>query len=144
MTHASLTYTQVPRPLAPTRSLTDCIKISIPIPSWWKFDRLIDLKVECYDMELGVRIDGAFYTDTLTPILEGNSVLLSGMTKIDILLTDMLRVHDLNRSINTGGSTKDSILPVFIGYGRVPKIKITGIGKPTGALTSTYNGFTAI
>ena len=143
MTHASLTYTEVPHPGGRQMSLTNCVKISIPIPSWWKFDRLIDLKVECYDMELGVRIDGAFYTDTLTPILEGNFVLLSGMTKIDILLTDMLKVHDLNHSIDAGGFGA-SILPDFMYYGHVPKIKITGIGKPTGALTSTYNGFTAI
>ena len=119
MTHASLTYTEVP--------LTNCKKISIPIPSWWKFDRLIDLKVECYDMELGVRIDGAFYTNTLTPILGGVSHP-SSITKIDILLTDMLNTD---------------ILFYLIG-GRVPKIKITGIGKPSGALTTTYNGFTAI
>ena len=119
MTHASLTYTEVP--------LTNCKKISIPIPSWWKFDRLIDLKVECYDMELGVRIDGAFYTNTLTPILGGVSHP-SSITKIDILLTDMLNTD---------------ILFYLIG-GRVPKIKITGIGKPSGALTATYNGFTAI
>ena len=137
MTHASLTYTKVSHPSNPSRLLPDCVKISIPIPSWWKFDRLIDLKVECYDMELGVRIDGAFYTDTLTPILEGNFVLLSAMTKIDILLTDMLRVYD------PFFSREATILPNFIN-GRVPKIKITGIGKPTGALTSTYNGFTAI
>ena len=140
MTHASLTYTEAPHPLGRQMPLTNCVKISIPIPSWWKFDRLIDLKVECYDMELGVRIDGAFYTDTLTPILEGNFVLLSGMTKIDILLTDMLRVHDLHGGY---GWSDSSILLDFIN-GRVPKIKITGIGKPTGALTSTYNGFTAI
>ncbi len=141
MTHASLTYTGVPDLLGePGRSLTNCVKISIPIPSWWKFDRLIDLKVECYDMELGVRIDGAFYTDTLTPILEGNFVLLSGMTKIDILLTDMLTVHDLTYSLYRDATSN---LSVFM-HGRVPKIKITGIGKPTGALTSTYNGFTAI
>ena len=145
MTHASLTYTRVPNLFSdPVSTLTDCVKISIPIPSWWKFDRLIDLKVECYDMELGVRIDGAFYTDTLTPILEGNFVLLSAMTKIDILLTDMLRVHDLKYSIDTGCYGPASILRDFISRGRVPKIKITGIGKPTGALTSTYNGFTAI
>ena len=140
MTHASLTYTDVTHPEGREMSLTNCVKISIPIPSWWKFDRLIDLKVECYDMELGVRIDGAFYTDTLTPILEGNFVLLSNMTKIDILLTDMLRVHDL---FGGYGWSESSILPNFI-YRRVPKIKITGIGKPTGALTGTYNGFTAI
>ncbi len=141
MTHASLTYTRVPNPFSePGSTLTDCVKISIPIPSWWKFDRLIDLKVECYDMELGVRIDGAFYTDTLTPILEGNFVLLSDMTKIDILLTDMLRVHDMHGGY---GWSEVSILYAF-SNGRVPKIKITGIGKPTGALTSTYNGFTAI
>ena len=121
MTHASLTYTYIYNPY--------CKKISIPIPSWWKFDRLIDLKVECYDMELGARIDGGFYTDILTPILEGNFVLLSDMTKIDILLTDMLSI---------------GILFYFTTYGRVPKIKITGIGKPSGALTGTYNGFTAI
>ena len=145
MTHASLTYTDVPHPLAPHILLTDCVKISIPIPSWWKFDRLIDLKVECYDMELGVRIDGAFYTVTLTPILEGNFALLSGMTKIDILLTNMLKVHDLSHSIAAGGyGGGPSILREFVYYGRVPKIKITGIGKPTGALTGTYNGFTAI
>ena len=41
------------------------------------------------------------------------------------------------------GWSDSSILSDFID-GRVPKIKITGIGKPTGALTSTYNGFTAI
>ena len=119
MTHASLTYTEVP--------LTNCKKISIPIPSWWKFDRLIDLKVECYDMVLGARIDGDFYTNTLTPILGGVSHP-SSITKIDILLTDMLSTD---------------ILFYLIG-GRVPKIKITGIGKPSGALTTTYNGFTAI
>ena len=140
MTHASLTYTQVPHPSVPTRVLTDCVKISIPIPSWWKFNRLIDLKVECYDIELGVRIDGAFYTDTLTPILGGNFALLSGMTKIDILLTDMLVVHDLSHSIYSDALPN---LSDFVNR-RVPKIKITGIGKPTGALTSTYNGFTAI
>ena len=144
MTHASLTYTEVFHPLSPNIILNDCVKISIPIPSWWKFDRLIDIKVECYDMELGVRIDGVFYTDTLTPILEGNFVLLSGMTKIDILLTDMLQVHDLKRSIEAGFNGSPSILYDFIRYGRVPKIKITGIGKPSGALTTTYNGFTSI
>ena len=140
MTHASLTYTNVPHPLDPDpeRTLTNCKKISIPIPSWWKFDKLIDLKVECYDMELGVRIDGVFYTNTLTPILEGNVFLLSNMTKIDILLTDMLIVHDLH----TWGDS--FILSDFTTYGRVPKIKITGIGKPSGTLTTTYNGFTAI
>ena len=143
MTHASLTYTEAPHPLGRQMPLTNCVKISIPIPSWWKFDRLIDLKVECYDMELGVRIDGAFYTDTLTPILGGNFALLSGMTKIDILLTDMLSVHDLKFTIDASGFGP-SILSDFMYYGRVPKIKITGIGKPTGALTSTYNGFTAI
>ena len=118
MTHASLTYTEVP---------PNCKKISIPIPSWWKFDRLIDLKVECYDMELGVRIDGAFYTNTLTPILGGVSHP-SSITKIDILLTDMLSTDIL----------------FYLTGGRVPKIKITGIGKPSGTLTTTYNGFTAI
>ena len=137
MTYDSLLYTDVRNPLDPEIILTNCVKISIPIPSWWKFDRLIDLKVECYDMEFGVRIDGAFYTDTLTPILEGNFVLLSNMTKIDILLTSMVGVHD----IYSYGDT--SILGDFTG-GRVPKIKITGIGKPSGTLTATYNGFTAI
>ena len=145
MTHASLTYTDVVHPhISPTLKLTNCRKISIPIPSWWKFDRLIDIKVECYDMELGARIDGVFYTNTLTPILAGNFVLLSNMTKIDILLTDMLEVHDLRRSILTRyNETTPSILSNFTS-GRVPKIKITGIGKPSGALTATYNGFTAI
>ena len=127
MTHASLTYTNVPHPLSPAIILTNCKKISIPIPSWWKFDRLIDLKVECYDMELGVRIDGVFYTDTLTPILGGVSHP-SSITKIDILLTDMLNTDIL----------------FYFTHGRVPKIKITGIGKPSGTLTTTYNGFTAI
>ena len=135
MTHASLTYTDVPHPLSSGRILTNCRKISIPIPSWWKFDKLIDLKVECYDMELGVRIDGVFYTDTLTPILEGNSAP-STITKIDILLTDMLGVYELYRS--------DVSILSDCTRGRVPKIKITGIGKPSGALTTTYNGFTAI
>ena len=148
MTHASLTYTNVPLPLNPNpeRTLTNCKKISIPIPSWWKFDKLIDLKVECYDMELGVRIDGVFYTDTLTPILEGNFVLLSDMTKIDILLTDMLAVHDLTRSIIEGGPYAFGGTPILYQFlsARVPKIKITGIGKPSGTLTTTYNGFTAI
>ena len=148
MTHASLTYTNVPNPLPPTgepnplspeRILTNCKKISIPIPSWWKFDKLIDLKVECYDIELGVRIDGVFYTNTLTPILEGNVFLLSNMTKIDILLTDMIGVYDPE---SMWGEIS-SILYDFTG-GRVPKIKITGIGKPSGTLTTTYNGFTAI
>ena len=143
MTHASLTYTEVPRPSDPDSSLTNCVKISIPIPSWWKFDKLIDLKVECYDIELGVRIDGAFYTDTLTPILVGVSHP-SSMTKIDILLTDTLVVYDIEYWMEArwqeGGL---SILDDFTG-GRVPKIKITGIGKPSGALTATYNGFTAI
>ena len=128
MTHASLTYTD--------GSLTNCITISIPIPSWWKFDRLIDLKVECYDMELGARIDGVFYTNTLTPILGGVSHP-SSITKIDILLTDMSRVYDPYYFSDA------SILYDFT-YGRVPKIKITGIGKPSGALTATYNRFTAI
>ena len=127
MTHASLTYTEVP--------LTNCKKISIPIPSWWKFDRLIDLKVECYDMELGVRIDGVFYTAKLKPILEGVSHP-SSITKIDILLTDMLAVYD---QYSDGGFLYD-----FTDGYRVPKIKITGIGKPAGVLTTTYNGFTAI
>ena len=144
MTHASLTYTtNVPHPLDTYLMLTNCVKISIPIPSWWKFDRLIDLKVECYDMELGASIDGVFYTDTLTPILEGNAAL-SNITKIDILLTDMLSVHNLTQSISNGFQGGPSILMDFTTYGRVPKIKITGIGKPSGALTSTYNGFTAI
>ena len=138
MTHASLTYTAVPHPLDPDITLTNCRKISVPIPSWWKFDKLIDIKVECYDMELGARIDGVFYTDILIPILEGNFVLLRDMTKIDILLTDMLRVHDLGQFNDVS-----AILFDFTG-GRVPKIKITGIGKPSGALTTTYNGFTAI
>ena len=144
MTHASLTYTDVPHPQSPEEILSNCKKISIPIPSWWKFDKLIDLKVECYDMELGVRIDGVFYTDTLTPILKGNAAL-SNITKIDILLTDMLGVHDLNQSIRTWGeSIGPSILSDFTTSGRVPKIKITGIGKPSGTLTATYNGFVAI
>ena len=148
MTHASLTYTKLPNPLYPSDpeiSLTNCRKISVPIPSWWKFDKLIDLKVECYDMELGARIDGVFYTDTLTPILGGVSHP-SSITKIDILLTDMLGVHDINYRMSAesqGGMGGTSILYAFTG-GRVPKIKITGIGKPSGALTSTYNGFTAI
>ena len=120
MTHASLTYTEAPHP--------SCMKISIPIPSWWKFNRLIDLKVECYDVELGVRIDGVFYTNTLTPILGGVSHP-SSITKIDILLTDMLRTD---------------ILFYFTSGRGVPKIKITGIGKPSGTLTTTHNGFTAI
>ena len=137
MTHASLTYTDVLHPLSPERILTNCVKISIPIPSWWKFDKLIDLKVECYDIELGVRIDGVFYTDTLTPILGGVSHP-SSITKIDILLTDMLGVHDPQSMWEDG-----TILYDFTG-GRVPKIKITGIGKPSGTLTTTYNGFTAI
>ena len=138
MTHASLTYTEVPHPLSPGKTLTNCKKISIPIPSWWKFDKLIDLKVECYDMELGVRIDGVFYTNTLTPILEGNVFLLSNMTKIDILLTDMLGVYDPESMWGPQ--------PIILDFlnGRVPKIKITGIGKPSGTLTTTYNGFTAI
>ena len=127
MTRASLTYTAVPHPVYPEYMLSNCRKISVPIPSWWKFDKLIDLKVECYDIELGVRIDGVFYTNTLTPILVGVSHP-SSMTKIDILLTDMLGTD---------------ILFFFTG-GRVPKIKITGIGKPSGTLTTTYNGFTAI
>ena len=59
------------------------------------------------------------------------------MTKIDILLTDMLRVYDPYYFSDA------SILYDFT-YGRVPKIKITGIGKPSGALTATYNRFTAI
>ena len=142
MTHASLTYTDVPNPLSPTSRLTKCKKISIPIPSWWKFDKLIDLKVECYDMGLGAEIDGVFYTDTLTPILKGYNTP-SSITKIDILLTDMLGVHDLNRSIAVGHSGNPGILYDFTN-GRVPKIKITGIGKPLGALTTTHNGFTAI
>ena len=140
MTHASLTYTNVPHPLNPDpeRTLTNCKKISIPIPSWWKFDKLIDLKVECYDIELGVRIDGVFYTNTLTPILEGNVFLLSNMTKIDILLTDMIGVYDPESMWGPQ--------PIILDFlnGRVPKIKITGIGKPAGVLTTTYNGFTAI
>ena len=136
MTHASLTYTEVRHPLEPERIVPNCKKISIPIPSWWKFDKLIDLKVECYDMELGVRIDGVFYTNTLTPILGGVSHPTS-ITKIDILLTDMLSVYD-PYFISDGG-----ILSNFTG-GRVPKIKITGIGKPSGTLTTAYNGFTAI
>ena len=127
MTHASLTYTDVPHPLDPGRILPNCTKISIPIPSWWKFDKLIDLKVECYDIELGVRIDGVFYTAKLKSILEGVSHP-SSITKIDILLTDILGNESLFNFIE----------------GRVPKIKITGIGKPSGALTTTYNGFTAI
>ena len=143
MTHASLTYTNVPHPLSPQRILTNCKKISIPIPSWWKFDKLIDLKVECYDMELGVGIDGVFYTNTLTPILEGYAAP-SSITKIDILLTDMLGVHDLKQTIQSEGGFGPSILSDFAFYGRVPKIKITGIGKPLGALTTTHNGFTAI
>ena len=144
MTNASLTYTGVPHPIDP-KYYTSCTKISIPIPSWWKFDRLIDLKVECYDMELGARIDGVFYTDTLTPILGGVSHP-SSITKIDILLTDMLGVHDINYRMSAesqGGMGGTSILYAFT-RGRVPKIKITGIGKPSGALTDTYNGFTAI
>lgn len=147
MTHASLTYTNVLDPQSPQRILTNCTKISIPIPSWWKFDKLIDLKVECYDMELGVRIDGVFYTDTLTPILKGYNTP-SSITKIDILLTDMLGVHDLDRSIYVAtygqGFGSTSTLSEFTPYGRVPKIKITGIGKPSGTLTTTHNGFTAI
>ena len=137
MTHASLTYTDVPHPLMPQRILTNCKKISIPIPSWWKFDKLIDLKVECYDMELGVSIDGVFYTDTLTPILGGVSHP-SSITKIDILLTDMIGVYDPESTW--------SPQPIILDFlnGRVPKIKITGIGKPAGVLTTTYNGFTAI
>ena len=146
MTHASLTYTDVLRPLGREYiKLTNCRKISVPIPSWWKFDKLIDLKVECYDMELGVRIDGVFYTDTLTPILGGVSHP-SSITKIDILLTDMLGVHDINYRMSAeaqGGMGGTSILYDFLN-GRVPKIKITGIGKPSGTLTTTYNGFTAI
>ena len=130
MTHASLIYIGVLHPSDPDGLLYNYRKISVPIPSWWKFDRLIDLKVECYDMEFGVRIDGAFYTDTLTPILEGNFVLLSDMTKIDILLNYMFG--------ESGGESGGA------GGRRVPKIKITGIGKPSGALTTTYNGFTAI
>ena len=78
-------------------------------------------------MELGVRIDGAFYTDTLTPILGGVSHP-SSITKIDILLTDMLNTDIL----------------FYFTHGRVPKIKITGIGKPSGTLTTTHNGFTSI
>ena len=138
MTHASLTYTDAPHPLSPTKTLTNSKKISIPIPSWWKFDKLIDLKVECYDIELGVRIDGVFYTNTLTPILEGNVFLLSNMTKIDILLTDMIGVYDPESMWGPR--------PIILDFlnGRVPKIKITGIGKPSGTLTTTYNGFTAI
>ena len=128
MTHASLTYTNVPHPLSPGTMLSNCVKISIPIPSWWKFDRLIDLKVECYDMEVGAKIDGVFYTNTLTPILGGVSHP-SSITKIGILLTAI-------------GVREDGLYD-FTG-GRVPKIKITGIGKPSGALTTTYNGFTAI
>ena len=138
MTHASLTYTNVPHPRSPdNRILTNCKKISIPIPSWWKFDKLIDLKVECYDMELGVRIDGVFYTNTLTPILNGVSHP-SSITKIDILLTDMIGVYDPESMWGPQ--------PIILDFlnGRVPKIKITGIGKPSGTLTTTYNGFTAI
>ena len=95
-------------------------------------------------MELGVRIDGVFYTDTLTPILKGNAAL-SNITKIDILLTDMLGVHDLNQSIRIAWDQfGPSFLSDFTTSGRVPKIKITGIGKPSGTLTTTHNGFTAI
>ena len=58
----------------------------------------------------------------------------------------MLGVHDINYRMSAeaqGGMGGTSILYDFIN-GRVPKIKITGIGKPSGTLTTTYNGFTAI
>ena len=58
--------------------------------------------------------------------------------KIDILLTDMLVVYDPFAREDFSRILHD------VTSGRVPKIKITGIGKPKGALTATYNGFTAI
>jgi hypothetical protein len=144
MAASSLTYTDVTFE-SPEGSITvyGLMRMTIPIPTWWKFNKLIDIKVECYDMELSARIDPKFYTDTLIPIYaettdsEGTQFIPVN-DKLTILLTDVAAQVG-NWAVDYGMS-----FTAFKTGRRVPKIKITGIGKPSGTLTTTYNGFTAI
>ena len=141
MTHASLTYSDVTVSHAyGSQTIYTLSRLTLTIPTWWDFSKLIDIKVECYDLELNARIDPDFYTNILTPILAsttgGTSALTGG--KLVLLLTDMMSVAN-----PYGMGEGQQGFSDFKGT-RVPKIKITGIGKPSGTAATSYNGFTAI
>ena len=136
MSFDAVSFNTVKHPDDTNRTLTGCRTLRVPVPTGWIFDKLIDIRVDCFELKLDASIDPAFYTNELLPRFSGANP--APLTYINILLTAMLSVRDVY------GEWYADVFEAYKSQRTVPKIKITGIGKVGTNLANSYNGFTSI